>query len=841
MTAMPLGGIGTGSVALAATGALRQWQIHNQGNHLGFLPQSFFAIRLSALEPPLAFRRLLQSPSVDSAVEPAPLVNDHLDAPGAWSGPTAWPRVADTAFTGEYPFARVDYLDAWPAEVSLEACTPFVPLDAAASSLPLISFTFTVVNRFSHDLHGWLLGSLQNAVGWDGVTPIRDGRCAALGGNRNAVTDIDGGTAIIMTNDALAPDHAGAGSMALWSPNVSVALPQFDDADTALAAVDALKLLTPVVLEDWGGESVAQAVAALRSPVRWPTGASAPGTTWAGALAVPFHVEPGQTVTRRFVVAWHFPNRYADFDRFGDADDATFAAPLVGNHYADRFADAADVVNTFAKQSAELLDASRAWRDALYESSLPRAVVDTLAAQPAFIRSPTVVQTADGNAFGFEGVLGESTLNWNGNVGGSCPLNCTHVWNYEQALSRLFPDLERTMRVVDWEVLQAPEGYLPHRVLLPLDGPQLHGRPVGGPTRPALDGMLGTVLKTYREARQGGGVEWIERFLPNAQRLLDYVTSTWDPDGTGLLTGDQPVTHDISLRGPNMFVGGLWLAALRAMQEMHARVGRSDEASALRSRFEHAREAYDAALWNGEYYAQRSSGQEFDFGEGCLSDQMFGQWWAHQLGLGYLLPVERVRSALRAVVTYNMRDGFRDFRHGYRVFADADDRGLLVCTWPRGGRPSVPIRYADEVWTGVEYEVAGHCMFEGLIDEGLAVVEAVRNRYDGARRNPYNEIECGDHYSRAMSGWALLEAYSGSSYDWLDKHLLVGDRASRYPIVAVTGWGEIVVDPALGPTLRCHSGRIDIASLTMDGSTSDVMPAVTVHAGTEVSLRHLAG
>jgi non-lysosomal glucosylceramidase len=658
-----------------------------------------------------------------------------------------------------------------------------------------------------------------------------------LGGNRNTVADVEGSAAILMTNDDLAPDHPGAGSMALWSPDVGVAVPQFDDADAALAAVDALKLLTPVVLESWGDESVARAVAAIRSPIRMPRRPSTPGTTWAGGLALPFHVKPGESVTRRFVYAWHFPNRYADFDRFGASDDAAFTAPLIGNHYSERFTDAADVVSTFAKQSTELLDASRAWRDALYESGMPSAVVETLAAQPSLIRSPTLVHAADGNAFGFEGVLGESTLNWNGNVGGSCPLNCTHVWNYEQALSRLFPDLERTMRVVDWDVVQAPEGYLPHRVLLPLDGPQLHGVPVGGPTRPALDGMLGTILKTYREARQGGGIEWIARFLPNAQRLLDYISRTWDPDNTGLLTGDQPVTHDISLQGPNMFVGGLWLAALRSMQEMYGRLGDSNEAAALQARFEDARAAYDDALWNGEYYAQQSSGEEFDFGSGCLSDQLFGQWWAHQLGLGHILPPEHVRSALRAIVTYNMRESFRGFEHGYRVFADADDRGLLICTWPHGGRPSIPIRYADEVWTGVEYQVAAHCLFEGMVDEGLSIVAAVRGRYDGARRNPYNEIECGDHYSRAMSGWTLLEAYTGASYNWLDKHMTISTHATRYPILAVTGWGEIVVDASAGPTLLCRSGRIEIERVTIDGSTRNVVPGTILHAGDEVRIR----
>jgi uncharacterized protein (DUF608 family) len=681
MTALPLGGIGTGNVALAATGALRQWQIHNQGNHLGALPQSLFALRMACLEPPWVQRRLLQSRPLPPAVEPAPMVNDDQDGPfGSVAEQHRYPPVADTVFRGDYPFGQVEYQDDWPARVELTAYTPFVPLDAEDSGLPLASFTFRITNQFSHSVHGWLLGSLQNAVGWDGATPIRGARCAALGGNHNRVAGLAGGTAVLMSADGLNPDAPGSGGMAIWTDGPAVPFPQYDDVDTALTALDSLKLLTPVVLERWARADVAAAVAALHAPLRWPTGPSPAGTTWSGGLAGTLHAQPGETAERRLGRARHLPNRYADFDRFGDSDTAGWVAPLVGNAYAQRYPDVESVVADFADRETSLLSRTRAWTTALQDSDLPAPVRETLSLQPALVRSPTTFRDSAGRFFGFEGVLGESTLNWNGNIGGSCPLNCTHVWNYEQAVAHLFPELERTMRDVDWDVLQAPDGHLPHRVLLPLDGPQLHDRPIGGPTRPALDGMLGTVLKTYREARNGAGADWAAQRLPSARRLVEYVAATWDPAGTGLLTGDQPVTHDISLQGPNMFVGGLWLAALRTMQVMTDRLGLDAESARYGDRFALAQKAYDDLLWNGEYYAQRTSGDDFDFGTGCLSDQLFGQWWAHQLGLGHLLPEEHVRSALQAVVGHNLRHGFRGWDHGYRVFADADDSGLLICT-----------------------------------------------------------------------------------------------------------------------------------------------------------------
>jgi non-lysosomal glucosylceramidase len=838
--AMPLGGIGTGNVSLAGNGALRQWEIGNVGNHIGFVPQSFFALRLGCVEPPISFRRVLQTPALPAHPEPTPNVNDDFDPAPLYASPFCWPEVRGAEIEAAYPFARVRYEDQWPVEVELEAYTPFVPLDADASGLPLVSFAFTVTNRSETDITGWLFGSLQNIVGWDGLTPIRDSRCALLGGNTNRLADVAGRDAIVLENPSLPAEHPGNGSQAIWADSTAVPMPRFDDADAALRFVDSLKLLAPTVFEDWSDESIARSVAALQPVAGSPEGPSRPGRTWAGGLAVPFHLEPGASRRIEFVHTWHFPNRTVGSDQFGREQDLPSEAVPIGNHYCEVHPDAVAVLSHYIERRAELHRESLRWSASIFASDLPDPIAEMLASQPSLLRSPTTFRTADGDFYGYEGVLGESTLNWNGNVGGSCPVNCTHVWNYEQALATLFPALERSMRENDWDVLQAPEGFLPHRLILPKDAPQHHGRLIGGPDRPALDGMLGTVLKTYREARRGAGDAWLARYLPNIRRLMEYVQATWDPEGGGVLSGDQPVTHDISLQGPNMFVGGIYLAALRATEEMLAHLGHAEEASGYAERFELSTAAYDSLLWNGEYYTQISGGDSFDFGDGCLADQLFGQCWAHQLGLGYVLPEAHVCTALAAIVKHNFREGFRGFEHGYRVFADGDDAGLLICTWPHGGRPTVPIRYSDEVWTGVEYQVATHCFYEGMDEEGLKLVAAVRARYDGSRRNPFNEIECGDHYSRAMAGWAVLGAFTDASYDAVTGSLRLGDRIGRYPLFTGTGWGEVAVaDRAV--ELRCHAGEIAIQSLAIaDRDIASARVAVNhdvVPAGESMTIR----
>ncbi|MEZ4596586.1 MAG: GH116 family glycosyl-hydrolase [Chloroflexota bacterium] len=822
--ALPLGGIGTGHVALAADGSLRQWQLGNTVNHTGFVPDSFFAIRASGEEPPLDVVRTLRSRPIANAPEPAPLVTDHLE-PYDPDPPTAvWPAVEATRMTVAYPFARIDVEDAGlPVSVSFEAHTPFVPLDADASGLPIIVTTFRLANRLPQRVHGFLVASLQNAVGWDGVTPITGDRCPLYGGNENHVVTLAGqpeSTAILMTNRTLATTDPRAGEMLLAADRPAVPILRATSGRATLRFVESLRLLGPSVSGDWSRASVDREARSTRRPFAEPQGPSPAGSTWTGALAIPFALEAGEDTAIEVIHAWWFPNRVADFDQFGPGIPPPPTPPFLGNRYATRLGGAAQVVEAYRADADRLTAMSRAWADTLADLDAPAEVADTLAAQPSLVRSPTTFVDSEGRLLGFEGCLGASTLNWNGSVGGSCPLNCTHVWNYEQAIAALFPSLERTMRDIEWDVLQAPSGSLAHRLRVPINGPQLHDQPIGGPVEPALDGMLGAVLKTYRDARLGGGRPLLERRMPAMRRLMAHVRERWDPGGEGVLRGPQPMTYDIPLTQPNTCIGSLWIAALRALERTADALGFPGEAARYAADAATATDAYDMLLWNGRFYGRALAGDASELGAGCLADQLVGEWWAHQLDLGHLLPIDHVRTALRTIVACNLRHGFRDLQHGFRVFADGDDSGLLICTWPDGGRPAVPVRYADEVWTGTEYAVAGLCLFEGLEDEAGAILRAVRGRYDGTRRNPFNEIECGDHYSRAMAGWSLLQAWTGTSVDSIDGLIRLGGRLGRAPLLAGTAWGRVEVR-ARAATVEVIDGTFPLAGIVCDALATD--------------------
>ncbi|MCP2329119.1 uncharacterized protein (DUF608 family) [Hamadaea flava] len=806
--AMPLGGIGTGGFAIGADGGLRQWQLQNVGNHRGELPGTFFALRVSQIEPPLDRTYVLQAPPGPADAARTPLVNDDL-VPG-WQRDLlgAYPGVTSTTFRGLYPVAEIDY-HGLPVDVRLTAVNPLIPLDVERSSLPVAMFTFTVTNPSDVDAHVWLGAAMQNPVGHDGTTPIDGVTGRGYGGNTNRVRRENGWTSLVLENHAIDPLAPGAGQavLAIDSPSAAT-LPQWQHPAEFLGFLDARAFYVD-------SSVLAPHTAEYQPSGPAPTwGPSGPGRTWNGGVAAVLDLKPGETGTIRVLLAWHFPNRYANFVQFGPPNPQWGPTRFwLGNAYAQRYADAQAVAAEVVSQWDSLLADTRAWTSVLTESSLDGDAVEHLAAQAAILRSPSCFVTADGAFFGFEGVLGASTVMWTGDVGGSCPLNCTHVWNYAQAVAKLFPQLERSMRQTEYDVMQAPAGYLPHRVISPPYLPQLWDKPIGGPVEPALDGMLGSVLKTYREVRNGAGLDWLRRYWPSVQRLLDYVRDRWDPTASGVLRGVQPSTHDIDLCGVNSFMGTLWLAALRAAEEMARLVDDPAYGAVVADLFERGSSAYDELLFNGSYYVQvldEGESTDYQWLHGCLADQLIGQWWAHQLDLGYLLPREHVVTALRSIVRHNLRTGFDGFDHIYRVFADRDDTGLLMCTWPDGGRPSVPTRYCDEVWTGSEYQVAAHCLREGLDDEAYAILRGIWARYDGRRRNPYNEIECGDHYVRAMAGWSVVDALS--------------TRPGTWPLLTPSGWGTVTRGPD-GVSVSCEYGVITVGGVDVPAGGRHDLPA----------------
>jgi uncharacterized protein (DUF608 family) len=366
----------------------------------------------------------------------------------------------------------------------------------------------------------------------------------------------------------------------------------------------------------------------------------------------------------------------------------------------------------------------------------------------------------------------------------------------------------------------------------------------------AADGQCGTILKAYREHTMQKDGAFLRRNWPRIKKAMQFSISH-DPNKDGLIEDSQHNTYDINFEGPNTFVGALYLAALRASEEMAREMGDAAFADECKSIFERGRDDTMKRLWNGEYFIQEVDAVQhprFQYGPGCLADQLFGQGWAHHVGLGYLYPKAEVKTALQSVWKYCWAPDIAPQNARWkpeRPFAVPGEAGLFICTWPKGSRPGEPVRYRDEVWTGIEYQVAGHMVWEGMVEEGLAICRAVHDRYHPAKRNPYNEVECSDHYARALASWGVYTALAGFDFHGPAGRLSFDPRITpesfKAAYTVAEGWGvfeQSLSDEGQKSTISMKRGRLvlrDLAIRPVPG-TSPTSIQVTLPGEEEVSV-----
>jgi uncharacterized protein (DUF608 family) len=194
---------------------------------------------------------------------------------------------------------------------------------------------------------------------------------------------------------------------------------------------------------------------------------------------------------------------------------------------------------------------------------------------------------------------------------------------------------------------------------------------------------------------------------------------------------------------------------------------------------------------------------DYQLGAGCLVDQLVGQYTAHILGLGYLTAKENIKKALQAILKYNYLNNFRNHFNPTRNFVTGDESALLMAGYPEGKRHKVPFPYYAEVMTGFEYTAAIHMIYEGMTEEGIKAISDIRNRYDGAKRNPFDEAECGHHYARAMAAWAAINALTGFQYSAVDGTMEFSASDGTYFWSTGYSWG----------TVKIKDGQSEISTL----------------------------
>jgi len=772
----PLGGIGAGCIQINGKAERNIWQIFNNFQGV-FVPDSFFAVMVQKDDAASVAAHKVFDTRVVRALQTSPV------------GPFA--AMKGLSLRAEYPFALYEFEDDdLPVKVRLEAFTPLIPMALKDSSMPCALFRLSATNSGYQPVRVSFLGTQLNAVGYACNAAIEERQPAhtvfearggeGLGGNVNRIVRESDMTALHMTSERPKQD------------------PYYGD-------------MVLAVLKDKAGGCVSwrglgelhTAFAGSGFEEAKEAGPSAKGETLAGALAVPFDLEPGASHTVAFVLTWYFPNGQHGAGEWGGK----------GNMYANWWDSALDVARAVQARYGPLKTQTRTYHDTLYASNLPPWLLDRLSSQVAILRSKTCFWTKDGFFGGWEGCCPSA---------GCCHGNCGHVWHYAQAHARLFPEVARRMRE---QVLacQQGDGGLPFRLPKSIV---------------ACDSQCGEVLEAYREHLDTTSGEWLHAHWPRIRKAMDFAIKQWDRDEDGILSGAQHNTLDVELGGSSSWLGSMYLAALRAAEKMALLEGASDAAERYRRIGESGATKQNETLWNGEYYFQIPDPEpQRDYNDGCHIDQVLGQWWANQLDLGWVYPRDRVRTAMGSLIQYNFRSDFHGVTQAPRKFVADDDAGMQMIVWPNGVRPANHMLYADEVMTGFEYAAAATMVQAGMIEEGFMVLRAVADRYDGRLRegltaadtsswgysgNPFGDDECGKFYARAMSVWSVLLACQGFFYDgpmgriafrpvWQPE-----DHASFF--TGAEGWGLFTqkrVDGVQQAMIELAYGQLELREVTL--------------------------
>ncbi len=759
--AFPMGGLGAGMICMQGTGALGNVSIQNEPN-VHFEPNLFAALHICGDTPN---GRVLEAPVPGFKVFSRPALSLAGAGNGLQGKNYGLPRFSGEAeFRSAFPFATLSISDETvPLGVSITGWSPFVPGDDGASGLPFAALEYRFENNTTQKIQAVFSFHAVNFLGADDsafVEKRKDGFVLRQPPLPDAPWK--GGAFYAFCEDTAAVDAA-------WFRG---------------GFYDTLTML-------WTG------VEQGKCPDReFPAGERSDG----GSLFVPFSVEPGESKTVRLKLCWYVPESRLRIGSeagcccCGKTEDLPHYKPW----YSARFSSIEQLHDFIAEEYSELFRKSALFRDTFAASTLPDSVLDAIEANLSILKAPTILRQTDGRLWGWEGCC---------DTEGCCHGTCTHVWNYAQAICHLFPALERSLRETEFYECQNEEGHQQFRAPLPI-------RPSAHDFYAAADGQLGGIMKVYRDWHICGDDSWLCGIWPKVKQSLHYCIETWDPDRQGVVREPHHNTYDIEFWGPDPMCTSFYLGALKAAAMMAETMG--EDAAEYRELFQKGRDFMENTLFNGEYFEQivqykglraelkpenpypetqallEAEGPKYQYGSGCLSDGVLGAWMAEVCGVGEILDPAKVRSHLQSVFRYNFRETLQNHANPQRPgYALGKEGGLLLCSWPHGGKPSLPFIYSDEVWTGIEYQAASHMILMGEEKAGRKIVETCRARYDGTVRNPYDEYECGHWYARAMASYALIQAYTGLRLDERTHTLYLKDRSEDYSalLAGEHGWG----------------------------------------------------
>lgn len=757
----PLGGIGTGSVGLAGNGRFVDWQIANKPNVMSTNGFTHIAVKAER-DGKVLDARVLQGDFMPSYMggETSGLYGNNGFGQGVDRTTMAGvPHFEENDFEGSFPTATLNFKQhTFPAKVKLTAFNPMIPSNSFDSSLPAAFFEIEIENNTDAATDYTVAFSLNNMA-----APTAQNRFFENGSVKGIFLDS-------VDTDKEMPEYGNL-SIATDSDDISYQENWFRGAWFDSLTVYWKDFIKAGKFKNRRYEEKSKTQ--YRDRMRGEDMCT---------IAAHIKAEPNEKKTVRFILSWSFPNYCNDWNPI---KDKSVKENTWKNYYATVFNTSANTAEYALKNYNRLKRDTLLFSDAMQKNTMPEKVKEAVVNTLSVLHSPTCLRLTDGSFYAWEGC---------NPFAGSCEGSCTHVWNYNYALPMLFPDLERSMHDVHFTYDMKDSGSLSFRTMLPL------GREPWD-MRACADGQFGDIINVYREWKISGDTAWLKKWWPTVKKALEFAWSEknedrWDDKKQGVLTGRQHHTLDMELFGPSSWLNGMYLAALKASEQMAYAMGEDAKAQEYAEIFKKGSKWVEENLFNGEYYCQKVDIENFDmlksFGEdavesywnaeagqlkyqiasGCSIDQLLGQWHANLCGLGDIFDSENRKTALKNLYKNNFKESFRDFFNGCRNYALNDEGGLVICTWPENVEcPVIPITYSDEVMTGFEYAASSLMLCEGMENEAVSCVNAIRDRYDGKKRNPFNEIECGSYYARAMASYAFLLAYSGFSCDMTEGKL----------------------------------------------------------------------
>lgn len=782
----PVGGIGTGCIGLAGNGRLIDWEIYNRPAKASENFYTHFAVKAES-EGKILDARVLQGDLVASFMGPTIKASYH----GYGHGPSCFglagmPHFKDSEFEGEFPFASLSFKDEhFPGSVKLTAFNPFIPLNEDDSSIPAAFYEIEFTNFTGKDIYYTAAFSCRN--------PNKE-LCS------NRYTREGDISKIFMYSDKYPKDDIGYYDMTIATdcPTLS-----YQEAWYRAGWKDDFITYWRNFNEDLDFTNRHYDEPNKKSGDH-------------GTLAAKIKVCSGESKKVRFILSWNVPNNYNYWQPCKKEVDGKEVDVTWKNYYATLFEDSRASADYALKNWDRLYAETLRFKNELFSQTLPGKIIEAISCTISVLKSPTVWRLEDGSFYGWEGSQ---------EIDGACEGTCTHVYNYAYAMPFLFPRLERSIRDLDYKYNFKKAGKMEFRMALPL------GRPDYVPFHACVDGQMGGVFKTYRDWKICGDDEWLKKNWPRVKEALAYAWSPdnedhWDSDKDGILDGRQHNTLDTELFTASSWLEGYYMLALRAASIMADYLGEHEQADEYRKLYDNGKKYLEENLFNGEYYFQkidlndRSLVADYDdadgvwneevgevkyqIGEGSEIDQIGAQWHSDIIGLGEIFDTQRAKSAALFMYNHNFKKSMRENANPWRLYCIDDEAGAIICDYPKNKRkPAVPMSYAEETMHGFEYMLAAQLIKFGMIDKGLEIIAGVRDRYDGEKRNPFNEMECGNNYARNMATFSFIPIFSGFEFDM--PHGMIGFN----PIIAGRFKAIWSLDPAWG-NVEVDNGTINV-------------------------------